>query len=829
LPGRWSPAAKGAFGVVLAGCGLLGLALGPAFADNAVVPDLPAQLGLRGSVDVPLQLEVYINGRTRKIIAEFRRLADGAFTATHSELSDSGIKPPDGPRDGTVKLDDIKGLRYRYDESKQAIFFEAPDTLIEPQTYFASRSVTAGGDATSDWGAAINYDAFGTTSQWAMGRRLTFGGASLLLDGRGFSPIGVLNQSGILGTTAFNTSSALRLDTSWQYLDDARQISYRAGDAITSGLPWTRPIRLGGIQVQRDFALRPDLVTSPTPTASGTAAVPSSVDVYVNNFKVFTQDVEPGPFVIQGLPTINSNGTTSVVLHDVTGKEVTQTLPFFVSSRLLNHGIIDYSFEAGYSRTYYGVDSFSYGPDPIASASLRGGLNDWLTVETHAEGGAGLVNGGAGLVLNAFNRGVVQGALASSHFGGGNGFQIAFGGTTAIGDVVIDVSTQRTFGNYADLAMITTPTNNSGTTFANLLHIGAVQTTNWPLALVTSIEPPKALDRISISLPRIFNVDVGFTASFVNYVQSDGQKSRITSVGLSKSFHNGATVFANAYVDEANHNDAGVFVGFSMALGDSTSVSAGANAQRIGTTYSSEIARSGGPDPGSYGWRVYDNEGVNRFSAAEATYQSQYGRASVAAAEYGWNKSAAASSSADVAGSVSALGGSVKLGPTISDALVLVNAGAPGVTVLEDNRAIGVTDRFGQLLVPGLRGFQDNKIAIDPNTLPLTAQVLQTEAIVTPKTRSGVVVDFKVAASAHDAEIILKDSSGAFIPAGARTEMMQGKGAAMVGYDGRLYLTDLSPHNQVSVRTDRTSCTAEFDYSAAKDAVRPTIGPVICK
>jgi outer membrane usher protein FimD/PapC len=31
---------------------------------------------------------------------------------------------------------------------------------------------------------------------------------------------------------------------------------------------WTRPVRLGGIQVQRDFSIRPDLVTLPLPLAA---------------------------------------------------------------------------------------------------------------------------------------------------------------------------------------------------------------------------------------------------------------------------------------------------------------------------------------------------------------------------------------------------------------------------------------------------------------------------------------------------------------------------------------------------------------------------------
>ena len=63
-------------------------------------------------------------------------------------------------------------------------------------------------------------------------------------------------------------------------------MSYRAGDTISGRtLAWTRPIRLGGLQVQRNFALRPDLVTLPLPSYSGSAAVPSTVDVYVNNIK----------------------------------------------------------------------------------------------------------------------------------------------------------------------------------------------------------------------------------------------------------------------------------------------------------------------------------------------------------------------------------------------------------------------------------------------------------------------------------------------------------------------------------------------------------------
>ncbi|MGY3695904.1 hypothetical protein ACVIGA_005984 [Bradyrhizobium sp. USDA 3240] len=37
-------------------------------------------------------------------------------------------------------------------------------------------------------------------------------------------------------------------------------------------------MRLGGVQMQTNFALRPDLVTLPIPALSGSAAVPSTLD-----------------------------------------------------------------------------------------------------------------------------------------------------------------------------------------------------------------------------------------------------------------------------------------------------------------------------------------------------------------------------------------------------------------------------------------------------------------------------------------------------------------------------------------------------------------------
>ncbi|OXH88115.1 hypothetical protein CA830_21265, partial [Burkholderia multivorans] len=89
-----------------------------------------------------------------------------------------------------------------------------------------------------------------------------------------------------------------RFDTSWSRSDPARPSTTQIGDAISGSLAWTRSVRLGGLQWRSNFALRPDLVTFPIPSLSGSAAVPSAVDLYINNVRQYTGNVPSGPFII---------------------------------------------------------------------------------------------------------------------------------------------------------------------------------------------------------------------------------------------------------------------------------------------------------------------------------------------------------------------------------------------------------------------------------------------------------------------------------------------------------------------------------------------------
>ena len=99
---------------------------------------------------------------------------------------------------------------------------------------------------------------------------------------------------------------------------------------------------------------------------------------------------------------------------------------------------------------------------------------------------------------------------------------------------------------------------------------------------------------------------------------------------------------------------------------------------------------------------------------------------------------------AEMEGAVVTMGGGVFFGNRIDDAFAVVEIGVPGVEVFHENRPAGMTNSSGRALIPGLRSYQRNKIAIDTSKLPVDADVSTTEGHVTPADRSGVRLNFAV-------------------------------------------------------------------------------------
>jgi outer membrane usher protein len=674
-----------------------------------------------------LQLDVVINGAPIKMIASFVLLEKSRIGIAPRELEEIGLRPGRSYRaDEIVVLDDIPTLSYEYLERTQTIRIAVDNHYRIGQSFDLSGKATAPLVRTqAAWGSVLNYDLLSSTGD--VRSFFVSNGTSLTLDGRVFSPYGTFGQSAIVRSAPGQPSDIIRLDTSFRYSDQPRLITYTAGDVINGGLAWSRPVRIGGFQAQSNFTLRPDLITMPLPSLGGSAAVPSTVDVYVNNMKTFTQQVAAGPFSVNNVPLISGAGTAELVIRDAAGHETKSTSPFYASSSLLAPALMAWSVEAGLPRLSYGSGTDVYVDSPVGSATLRRGIFDWMTVEGHVEAAAGLANGGGGAAIRTGNFGVAGAALSASTGNGHSGVQTYFFYETRLFGLNISASSQHTFGPYEDLASTTArfslyaagPLQSSG--FFNYLSPGylaalpVASNTAAANAIYTSARPALALDRITFSAPLPLDPKTNASASFIHLLDGSGTLSNIATATLTRSLPFRASFFATVFRDFGVTKNTGVFAGLTIPIGPSASVSTGTSKGSAGVAASVDAIQSLGPEPGSFGWHVREAEGVAADRLASMSYRSSYGTIQAGVSQ----TSSGGSAALELRGSITAMDGDVFLSNWIDDGFAVVKVGVAGVTVLHENRPAGVTDSQGKLLVPALRAYQSNKIEVDPVSLPV--------------------------------------------------------------------------------------------------------------
>ncbi|WP_234710594.1 fimbria/pilus outer membrane usher protein [Sinorhizobium arboris] len=760
-----------------------------------------------------LQLEVFINGSSRELVAAFRRDPDGALAIEPDQLRNVGIYPAEEAMrpDGLIDIARLPGVSFEYDEATQSIHFTVEFDSLSARVVKAHEGVQEGSAAPaarSSFGGLLNYTLFGSTGGDGIDDIWSYEGLSGWFEGRLFSPAGVLTASYIASSSPSELYGSTRLDTTWSYSSQKWMTTARAGDVITGGLSWTRPTRLGGVQIQRNFGLRPDLVTMPLPELAGSAAVPSTVDVYVNNARRVSEQVPAGPFQITDLPVVTGSGTARIVVRDALGRETTSETPFFASSNLLASGLWDFSAEVGFARRFYGVESNDYDGRLMTSGTIRYGLTDWLTFEGHAEGGGGLVNGGAGTVFGIGPYGVGSIAAATSSYDGQTGFQVA--GSLELElwqDVHLFARTQRTFGDYNDIAGVT----------AESFH-GSL-----PEDVVISAAPPRALDQVSLSTPLKFDPST-LNFSYTHLETAAGDRSELLAFSLNRPIGK-ASLYATAFTDLKEKNSFGVFAGLSIPIGDSVYASTGVSSDSDGTSVTADLVRSETAEIGSVGWRLRDTDGSVTNRAAAASYRSRFARFEAGVEQH--NDQYRATGQVD--GAIVFAGRDAFLSNRVDDAFAVVDTGVPDVEVQYENRPAGRTNRRGKLLVPDLRSYESNQITIDPTNLPLDATVGATREVTVPADRSGTVVRFDVDTDVKAALVTLRADDGEFVETGATGEIEDKGQSFVVGYDGQAYITGLGSQNRIVIdQPTRGKCVAEFTFEP-RQGEQVSIPDAICR
>ncbi|MBB4610749.1 fimbria/pilus outer membrane usher protein [Sphingomonas yabuuchiae] len=749
---------------------------------------------LRVGVDVDpsrqeqaLQLEVYLNDKPTGYVASFTQRADGSFTAPVAQLRTLGVKVPPDAETGDVPLERISGLRYRYEQMRQIMWLAAGPTVQNPTLIDGGRGDRSG--LTPDrppFGAVLDYTLFASGDRSAVGPRFT--GASGAFGTRVFGAFGLFESSavGLLsGGPRFT-----RLATSYSYEDPRRLVTLRAGDTINGGHAWTRPIRMAGLQIQRTFGMRPDLVTMPVPRLLGSAAAPSTLDLFIDRVRTLSADVPQGPYAVMHPPIVQGAGVATVVVRDALGRETVQTAPFYASPQLLAEGLTDFSAEVGFARRSYAILSNDYDRRLIGSASVRRGMTDRLTLQGHAELGAGLVQLGAGGVVTLRDQALLSLAGVVSQAGGRTGGLVDIAFETRRSGFSVLIRSMRAIGRYEDLA---SRTSSFGPILVGDRRIFGA---------------PREVDQFSLSLP-IAATSASVGVSLVNSKTAAGDRYRLAS--LSSTANVGRlSLFANAVADLSGDRSFGLFVGASLPFGRRASVTTGATVSEGRVSGYAEMSRQGAHEPGSWGWSVRVADGRERAGHAIVRHTTGFAQFEATGLYAGGN----VSGTLQAEGAVALIGGDLYAARRLDQSFAVADAGASGVRVYRENRLVGTTGASGKLLVPDIAPFEPSAISIDPSSLPVDARIASTHAEAVAFTRVPALIAFGVARETDAALVEFVDGEGRLLPLGSGIAR-PGLPEDVVGYDGAAFLSALGGQNEAIVTDpDGRRCRARFPFAA---------------
>ncbi len=768
----------------------LGLAvLGPGLGVADELPPPPSEQA--AIADATLYLDLQVNQVAKAELVPVQQRAGRLYLASEV-LREAGIRLPGEPQ-GEVALDEIPGLHSDYDSQNQRLLLQVPPAWL-PDQQVGERNLYPASDARSSFGALLNYDAYLNDTDEGGSYLAAWNELRLFDDWGTFSTTGQWRQS-FNGAQAQGRQGFLRYDTTFRYTDEQRLLTYEAGDLVTGALPWTTSVRVGGLQLSRDFGARPDLVTYPLPAFAGEAAVPTSLDLFINGYKSSSTELQPGPYTLTNVPFINGAGEAVVVTTDALGRQVSTTLPFYVTSSLLTKGLSDFSVAAGSLRRDYAVRDFAYGPG-VASATLRHGVSDYFTLETHAESAESLMLGGLGGNLRLGTFGVLNAALTQSRFEGDTGQQVALGYQYNSRRIGFNYQRVQRHGDYADLSLVDSP--------------------------FTRLSQRSEQATLSLNLDRYGSLGAGY----FDVRAGDGTRTRLINLSWSRPLWRNSSLYLSANREVGDSQwavQAQLVIPFdlrgTLALSAERSKD-GQDLQRV--NYSQAV-----PVGGGVGYNLGYATGGNRddYRQADLTWRLQSVQLQVGA----YGSSGEMTRWADASGSLVLMDAGLFAANRIDDAFVVVStSGYADVPVRYENQQIGRTDRNGHLLVPYSSGYYRGKYEIDPMDLPADVLAPQVEQRVAVRRGSGYLLEFPLK-RVLAASLVLVDADQQELKLGSRVRHQESGGEAVVGWDGLVYLENLAPHNRLQVdKADGGQCQVAFDLPEGQGPI-PLIGPLECR
>ena len=566
----------------------------------------------------------------------------------------------------------------------------------------------------------------------------------------GIFEAGLFNRYGRGGQTLVaREGGTVRLDSFWQIEDPERLSTLRLGDAISRTSAWGRSVRYAGLQWGTDFSLQPYRSLFPQPTLRGDAALPSTLDVFVDGSLRGRQEAQPGPFELSDIPSITGAGEATVVVRDALGRETRVTQPFYVSPTLLRSGLEDYSLETGWLRNNYSVTSNDY-RDFFAATTLRRGFSDRFTGELRVEAGYEAVAAGVNALKQVGHWGLISSTLA---FGGGpdaSGWLAALGfERERSGAYSFALRSQWTESGFRQIGQ---PDDQLPSRRQDLARFSFQPHIGGSLSLLWTHDEARGradIDVRSVAYGLRLGPSTQLDFSLADTCAPDCDPSAL--VNLTWTF--GAQTSAFAQVDHT---------------GEVTRSRAGAQGNPAGAL--------------GWSWRAMgEHSQLGDRADAGAALRNERGVWSADVAHQG-----DASYRLGAATGVAFLGGEAFWTRPVTGSFAVVDVDdLDGISIYADRRLVARTDEHGRALVPDLRAYEINTLSVEASDIPIEQQLDVLQQNVVPRSRSGVMATFpldgegrwlnlqRVDGRGFDATSVVRDAgTGEELPMSASGEIL---------------------------------------------------------
>ncbi|MCE6237975.1 fimbria/pilus outer membrane usher protein [Acinetobacter pittii] len=786
---------------------------------NAVLPSIPEvpnsahQAFGSDQGYIQLFLNISINSNISKDLISVRQDQDRKLYIRSRDLKALRVKMDEHTPDNQwVCINDLNGIQFKYLENEQSLNLKVPSNML------TGYSVDLNGQQVTSPrllkmkplnAAILNYSLYNTITN----DENVFSGTA---EGIFNSAIGNFS-SGVLyngsNENSYSHEKWVRLESKWQYVDPEKIRIYTLGDFISNSPDWGSSVRLAGFQWSSAYSQRGDIVTSALPQFSGSAALPSTLDLYVNQQKIYSGLVPSGPFDIKQLPFISGNEVT-LVTTDATGQQSITKKPYYFSSKILAKGINEFSIDVGIPRYNYGLYSNDYDDATFASGAIRYGYSNSLTLSGGAEASTdGLSNLGTGFAKNLFGFGVINADIAASQYKDENGYSTLLGLEGRISkNISFNTSYRKVFDNYFDLARVSQvrylKDNQINAESQNYLNYSALADEIFRAG-------------INYNFYAGYGVYLGY-----NQIKYRDNSYKLLSTNLSGSLDKNWGFYASAYKDYENHKDYGVYFALrytpSSKVNTITSVSSDSGSLR----YRQEIFGLSEPQIGSFGWGGYVERDQDAQENNASIYASYRARAAYLTGRYnrfGDNDQVALSAT----GSLVAAAGRIFAANEIGDGYAVVTNAGPQSQILNGGVNLGATDKSGRFLIANLRPYMSHHIYLDPSYLPLEWEVSSTNQTAFVGYRQGTLVDFGAHQVISGLVKLVDQKNSPLMP--GYTVRSNGQQDGMVGYDGEVFIPNLLKQNKLEVDLlDHGSCQVDFAYENKQYSAKK-LGPYVCR